>query len=95
MVDIETDDDGVNATAEIVLEDFEVFDIRDVMNVVAYSAMSSGGRTAKTFCREHPSFSPTHGLHFLLLKSFLLRPPTFFLNLIFCKLKLKIDPINL
>ena len=37
----ETSDDA-NATVETVLEDFEVFDIRDVMNVVAYSAMSSG-----------------------------------------------------
>ena len=58
MVDIDTDDDGVNATAEIVLEDFEVFDIRDVMNVVAYSAMSSGGSTARDFRRKHPSIPP-------------------------------------
>ena len=34
-----------NATADTYLEDFEVFDIRDVMNVVAYSIMSSGGCT--------------------------------------------------
>ena len=46
-VEVETDDDGVNATAEIVLEDFEVFDIRDVMNVVAYSTMNSGGCKAE------------------------------------------------
>ena len=69
MVDIKTDDDGVNATAEIVLEDFEVFDIRDVMNVVAYSAMSSGGCTAKVFAEKIPLFPPAR-LSFLLRKSF-------------------------
>ena len=67
MVDIETDDDGVNATAEIVLEDFEVFDIRDVMNVVAYSAMSSGGCTANDFA-EKIHLTPHNSLLFLFPK---------------------------
>ena len=71
MVDIKTDDDDVNATAEIVLEDFEVFDIRDVMNLVAYSAMSSGGCTANDFAENihlsprHPTFSFSNSFYYV------------------------------
>ena len=39
---LETNTSDANDTVETVLEDFEVFDMRDVLNVVAYSVMSSG-----------------------------------------------------
>ena len=61
---LETNTSDANDTVETVLEDFEVFDMRDVLNVVAYSVMSSGvyGRWVKATVQQRKDPLNSHDL---------------------------------